>query len=117
MKRKHFIKQLMAAGVPRNSAATAAQRVQASGRSYFHELGRRLNALAVMTHYTGKALMGLALYGQYDATRFFETIATIEGVEIQDGPVVFRRRPYGIDIGHSIVDKLTMEVAPHDCPG
>ena len=114
MKRKHFIKQLMAAGVSRNTAAKAAQRVQTSGRPYFHELGRRLNALAAATYYTGKAITGLALYGQYDATRFLETLAAIEGIEIQDGPVVFRRRPYGIDIGHSIVDKLTMEVAAHE---
>ena len=107
MKRKQFIKQLMAAGVPRNSAAAAAQSVQTSGRSYFHELGRRLNALAVTEYHTRKAVMSILLYGKYNLARYLETVAALEGLEVPDQPAILHTgQPAYAIIGRSILEAL-----------
>lgn len=56
MTRKKFIKQLMAVGVSRNTAAEAAAAADRAGRPYFKVLGHLLTVRSVFAWRNGKAL-------------------------------------------------------------
>lgn len=56
MKRKTFIKQAMAAGLPRNLAALFAKEAALRGEPYYFALGRLLNFWAMLRNSIRKAL-------------------------------------------------------------
>lgn len=56
MTRKKFIKQLMAAGISRNTAAEAAAAADRAGRPLFDVLGHLLTVRAMFAWRNGKAL-------------------------------------------------------------
>ena len=64
MKRKTFIKQAMAAGLKRNTAALAAQEARQRGEPYFFAIGRLLNYYAMLEYEVRKAVIKALLTGK-----------------------------------------------------
>lgn len=109
MKRKTFVKQLMAVGISRDAANQAARMAREKGTPYFKALGEWLNFWGVMLWATKNMVLNCLLYGHAEMPAFAHLNFCPPGTK---PPVVTLSRHYpGTYIG-----KPTIEIIRHEQP-
>ena len=104
MKRKTFIKQLMAVGINRDAANQAADEARKKGTPYFKALGEWLNFWAIYCWTCRKMALDCLLYGHAE----MPTFARMNLCQQAPGPVIVTTYSPNIGsiIGRSLLDSL-----------
>lgn len=122
MKRKTFVKQLMAVGISRDAANQAAGMAREKGTPYFKALGEWLNFWAIYIWACRKMAFDCLLYGHAEMPSFARLNLRIPGTE----PIIVTSYSPNIDgiWGRGILDDLITDckergqwtkVNPHRC--